>query len=244
VPHSIGLVRYDGFAHAWALDLPGCVAGAPDLDALRGPLDVALAEHVAWLRHHGMDAESDGAWRITEEVDGMALAATGGEWCFDADKQPLDERELRSMLDAAGFTRDDLRAAVDGLPDALLDWDPPVKVVHADPWAPEARTIRGLVRHVLQLEIYYRGSLRDGPAPGIFEAVGDPHSEHRTTRTLFEEMTPEARSRVYRPVHPSRKEPEDWTARKALRRLISHERAHTAEIWQRRAWMVVGVPSQ
>lgn len=243
MPRSIGLVRYDGFVHAWALDLPGCVAGATDVDALRGPLELALAEHIAWLRRHGTDVAHDTTWHIAEEIDGTALASTGGEYCFAADKAPLDEHELRAMLAHAANARDDLLDATAGLPEAVLDWDPAIKVENGDPWAPEARTIRGIARHVLQLEIYYRDSLQDGAASGIFERVADADAEHRTTRALLERLGGDGRSRVYRPVHPGRAEGEDWTVRKVLRRLISHERVHTAEVWQRRSWLLLGVPT-
>jgi hypothetical protein len=35
---------------------------------------------------------------------------------------------------------------------------------------------------------------------------------------------------------------EHWTVRKALRRIISHERFHTKEIEQQLAWLLVGPP--
>jgi hypothetical protein len=35
---------------------------------------------------------------------------------------------------------------------------------------------------------------------------------------------------------------EHWTARKVVRRVIAHERFHTAEIRQRQGWILLGVP--
>ena len=129
------------------------------------------------------------------------------------------------------------------MPDAVLDWVPPLSsVAQFDAWAPEARTIRGIVQHVLQLETYYRAGLADGASTGIFERVGTPQEERERTVALLRSLDDEARSRVYRPVRPGRSTPEDWTVRKVLRRIISHERHHTAEIAQRRAWLLLGVP--
>jgi hypothetical protein len=103
------------------------------------------------------------------------------------------------------------------------------------------RTIRDVARHVLELEVYYRSGLRDGPAAGIFEPVGAPAEEHaarsaaartgrgRTVTELLAGQTGAERAR-------------EWTVRKVLARLISHERVHTAEIWQRRAWVLLGAP--
>jgi hypothetical protein len=36
--------------------------------------------------------------------------------------------------------------------------------------------------------------------------------------------------------------PEQWTVRKVIRRIISHERFHTKEIQQRLSWILLGVP--
>ena len=34
----------------------------------------------------------------------------------------------------------------------------------------------------------------------------------------------------------------EWTARKAIRRILNHQRFHTREIQQRLAWLTLGVP--
>jgi DinB family protein len=134
-------------------------------------------------------------------------------------------------------------SAFEPLPDAVLDWVPPAAAFEKfDPWAPDVRTIRGLLRHVLQFEVYYRDGPRDGAAKGISEQTGDPPAEHARTVQLLRSLTDDGRSRLYRPLRPGQSAPEEWTVRKMLRRTISHERAHTAEIQQRRTWLVLGVP--
>jgi hypothetical protein len=241
--HPVGLVEYEGQVHAWVLDLPGCIAGARDVDALTGPLGLAIAEYKAWLRQHGEQVDDDDAWEISETIDGSALAATGGEWCFEYDKAPMSRDELETLIRYMHHARDDLVAAVEGLPDGVLQWEPPASVLTAaDPWAQEPRTIGGIFEHVLQLEVYYRDGLQDGPSRGIFEKVGDQAAERAATVQLLRGFDDAARSRAYRPVRPGRTAPEDWTVRKVVRRILSHERVHTAEIWQRRSWLLLGVP--
>jgi hypothetical protein len=158
--------------HAWILDLPGCVVGGRDTGELKEMLPLALAEHTAWLRRNGESVEPDGDWNIVEQVDGLALADHGGEFLFDCEREPLRRAELERLLARADWARAELLDSVRDLPDAILDWSPPKSAfTHFDSWAPEVRTIRDLVRHALQLEVYYRGGLHDGPTTGVFEAV-------------------------------------------------------------------------
>jgi hypothetical protein len=64
------------------------------------------------------------------------------------------------------------------------------------------------------------------------------------TLSLLRSLSDEQRARVYRPIRPGVATPGSWTVRKVIRRIISHERAHTAEILQRRTWILLGVPER
>ena len=56
-------------------------------------------------------------------------------------------------------------------------------------------------------------------------------------------LSPGDRGRVFTRRLPWQAEGEErWAPRKVVRRVISHERFHTAEIQQRLAWVLVGVP--
>jgi hypothetical protein len=236
-------VTYAATLHAWVLDLPGAIAGARDIDGLGDVLPLTLAEHVGWLRSHGEHVASTGEWEISERIDGEALAATGGEFVFAYDRAPLTHDELEGLIRRMTWARDDLLAAIDPLPDAVLDWAPPKSAIASfDAWAPEVRTIREIVGHVLQLETYYRDGLRDGPAKGIFEPTGDPESERALTLDRLRALSDDDRSRAWMPVRPGRTAAEEWTARKVVRRIISHERGHAAEVRQRLTWVLLGPP--
>lgn len=241
--HRAGIVRNRNTVHGWVLDLPGCIAGAPKVEELGGPLRLAIAEHIGWLRSHGEQVADDPMWETVEEVDGEALSATGGEFCFHDYRRPTTREDLECSLRLLAYAREELAAATSQLSDAVLDWAPPREAFgHFDTWAPDVRTIRDVARHVLELEVYYRAGLRDGPASGIFEPVGAPWDEHARTVALLRGLGAGALSRSYWPQRPGRRAPEEWTVRKVLARLISHERAHTAEIWQRRSWILLGPP--
>jgi predicted RNase H-like HicB family nuclease len=235
----IGLVALHSQLHAWVLDLPGCLAGGRDVDEIARMLPLAVAEHVAWLRRHGEAIDELEGWQIAETID----AADRPDFLFDADRTPLGSAELETLIARMQYARADLLGAVRDLPDAILDWEPPASAFGTfDPWAPDVKSIRDVVRHVLQLEAYYRDGLRDGEARGIFEDVADAASERERTVAVLRSLSDEERGRVYRPLRPSQAVPEEWTVRKVLRRIISHERAHTAEIIQRRTWILLGPP--
>jgi hypothetical protein len=142
------------------------------------------------------------------------------------------------------LSQEGLRLAAN-LPDELLDWLPHgVTAARADPWAPDIRTIRGILKHALQMEVFYREGLTDGPAAGIFERVGDAESEHVSTLKRLRAAMADGPARVYHPNRPdpgrTAKLPDEWTVRKVIRRVVSHNRAHAAEIVQRRTWVLVG----
>ncbi len=243
--HPVGLVSYGRAIHAWVLDLPGCIAGGRDAEAVAQMLPLAIAEHIAWLRQHGETVDASTAWEAVERIDARTQADADGDFCFADDERPASRGELEAWIARLEFARADLLALVAALPDALLDWTPPRSSVEAfDAWAPETRSIRDVVRHVLSFEIFYRDGLKDGPASGIFEPVADAAKERATTLTLLRSLSDEQRERVYRPVRPGAAAPGRWTVRKVVRRVLAHERAHSAEIQQRRTWILLGVPKR
>lgn len=243
--HPVGLVSYGAEFHAWVLDLPGCIAGGRDAEAVAQKLPLAIAEHAAWLQQHGERVDASTAWEVVERIDAGTQADGDGDFCFADDRRPLPREERETCIARLEFARADLLGLVAALPDVILDWAPPrSSVASFDAWAPETRSIRDIVGHVLSFEIFYRDSLQDGPARGIFEAVADAAAERKTTLALLRSLSDEQRARVYHPVRPGATAPGRWTMRKAMRRMLAHERAHAAEIQQRRTWILLDVPDR
>ena len=215
---------------------------AADRAALDRMIPLALAEHVAWLREHGEDAPAPGPWRVDEEIDATRDASM--DILFAAERDGVGDAELERWIARAGFARAGLLAAFDALPGELRDFAPPAEsMAHVDPWARDPRTARDIITHVLRLEVYYRDALRDGAARGIFEDVADPATERAQTIDILRSVPRSGRARTFAPVRPRATAPERWTLRKVVRRIISHERAHAAELVERRTWAYLGVPA-
>jgi hypothetical protein len=230
--------------HAWGLDLSGLIVGAPDDRALAKALPLSLADHLTWLRCHGENAGDDLSWEVVKEIDGVSFGATGGEFLFEVEKAPVSTADLERLIARLSHARTELMATVEGLPDAILDWEPADDAIgRRDDWAPVGRTIREIFTHALQLEAYYRDGLRDGPSGAIFGPVGDPDAERALTVDGLRALSAADRSRVWVPVRPGRQKPEPWTVRKVVRRVIAHARMHAAEITKRRTWLLLGVPT-
>ena len=245
VSHPFTVARYPGFLLAWSQDWPGLLSGAATHELLTESLPRALVEFRAWLESHGESGPEGVAWHTSETLDGAAFDRRDA--CHPADRAPLSQAEFEQYLRHIQLAQDDLLKAA-ALPAELLDWRPRgLAVENPDPWAPDARTIRGILIHALQFEIFYREGLRDGGAAGIFEPVASPPEETARTREVLATASVSDINRLFHPQRPHASlglaEPGEWTVRKTLRRLISHNRAHAAEILQRRTWVLLGAPA-
>lgn len=223
---------------AWVFDLPGCCAIGRSDDEVRSLLPLVIAEHAAWLTGHGIAIENPdpAAFSIVETI----VLEVAEERCFADDKAPLNVNELTVAINRLGFSRQELLGITRQLPDILLDWRPPTSSVSVDAWEPEARTIREILNHVASTEGYYRRSLY-ASEPRKMEA--EPQSlflQRERVLARLRELGAQPENALFHSVW--RSEPEAWTVRKALRRLIWHERFHTREIEQRLAWLSLGVP--
>jgi hypothetical protein len=244
-PFRIGLSVSDSVS-AFVFDLPGCAVNAVDSAALLELLPVTIAEHLWWLQHHGNDAVVPGAleFDVVEEVRADAVEAADAEFCFDDDRRPLGGDEIADAVRVMEYARTDLLSAIEGLPDAVLDWRPPASAMaRIDEWKPRPLTIREIVKDIAGADHYYRTGLRDDtPLPDRDDELHDVSTQRARVISALQSLAPQDRARVFRPQRPWQSTPEEWTARKMMRRLISHERFHTAEIRQRLSWLLLGVP--
>ena len=230
--------RPDGSADAWAVDLPGCRAAAGSLRDVIDLLPVVVGDHLAWLASHGEAVSPSGPhdFKVIEETEAR------GEFTFEADRVPMSRDELERAITQAGYAHADLLSLSLSLPDVVLDWVPPASAVKIDQIFPDVRSMRMMLEHLATTEAhYYVGNLNDEPRPG-------PPSEpppklgqlHSSTASRLRALPDESLGRLFRRTGP-RGEME-WTARKVVRRIISHKRFHTREIEQRLCWLTLGVP--
>ena len=246
--YHVGLTTGTGGVEACVFDLPGCRTVAPDRQAVLALVPVAIAEHLSWLCGHGEVVRDDSPFKleVTEEVDVTTLLdVADGEFVFQDDLRPVTEEEMGSAVRRMGFARQDLLKLVGPLPEPVLDWHlPPTAAVRVDDWAPEVRSIRGIVEHIANADGYYAANVGDTPWPRMGDAErADLLGQRQRAIDRLRALTAEERSQLFQRRQPWQKEGhEHWTVRKALRRFVEHERFHTREIEQRLAWLLLGVP--
>jgi predicted RNase H-like HicB family nuclease len=239
------LTRYDvylevgdgGVSMAHVLQLPGCAAGGASLDEAMANVVTAIADYYDWLGRHG-DPVSDGTSAITidlvEVTRGLGPFQRGDKAAlFGPDREPLSRDELETCLRYAGYSRDDLLTLTRRLPDVVLDWRPGLDGPHAH----EAMTIREILRHTGNAEEWFASRLvhpdrlpvqwQDDDQLPVFEFLT---MERRTVTALLRELTDAEREAVSYPTWFTDHPDEPWTARKALRRLLEHEREHARHI--------------
>jgi uncharacterized damage-inducible protein DinB/predicted RNase H-like HicB family nuclease len=229
----------DGRCMAHVLDLPGCIVRAPSRDEALRRLPDAIRDYHAWLRRHGEPA-TPGEEPVEVEVAGESTGfgpfdPGDAAALFPPDREPVTQEGMEHLFRLMAHTRADLLALVrdpstgsgQALPDEVLDWQP----------GPQSFSIRRLLRHVGNAEEWYVSRLvppetlppeweHDEELP-IFEFL---EMERRTAVAWLRQLTDEERSGVFYPTHWTQHPEEPWTARKALRRFLEHEREHTAQV--------------
>lgn len=221
----------DGDCMAHVLDLPGCFVRAPGRDAALRRLPAAIRAHLAWLSDHGEPAPADAGTvevRVADTVTGLGPFDPGDAAAlFPPEREPISSQKMEHYFRLMAFSRADLLNLVRDLADDVLDWVPD----------PASYSIRRLLRHVGNAEEWYVSRLVPPETlPSEWEGDEDLpvleflEMERRTAAERLRQLDEEQRSAV---VHPSRwtEHPEEaWTARKALRRFVEHEREHTAQV--------------
>jgi len=233
--HRVSIVkRADGSADAWVVDLPGCRAAAGRLSDALALLPVVVGDHLAWLAGHGEPVEPGAAfeYEVTDETERR------GDIALESDREPMSRAELNRAIDHAGYAHSDLVARLENLPDVVLDWVPPASAVKIDQIFPDVRSMRDMLAHLTTVETnYYVGSLSDEAPHAVLPTLPELHE---LTAKRLHALPEESLGRVFTRTGP-RGETE-WTARKVMRRIISHKRFHTREIEQRLSWLTLGVP--
>lgn len=241
--YHVGLATGEAGVEAIVFDLPGCQCVAADDAAVRELVPVVIAEHIAWLDEHG-DVTRDAfpfEFEVCERVDVRDWAEP--DYCFDDDLRPVSVQEVETAIRRLGYARQDLLQLIRPLPNAVLDWEPPISALAGlDFWAPEVRSIRAVLNHVAGAEAWKLRNLN-----AVFGDTAVPAVDLFETRRLMLErlrsLTEEERSGVVSWAHRGRV-PGRWTVRKALRGGVHHERFHTKEIEQRLAWLLLGAPGK
>jgi uncharacterized damage-inducible protein DinB/predicted RNase H-like HicB family nuclease len=221
----------DGRCLAHVLDLPGCIVRASSRREALDELPQAIRDHCDWLHRHGEAAPRTGKSiqiEVAEEISGSGPFDPGDAAAlFAPDLDPIPPDEMERYLRLMGYARADLLALVKGLSDEVLDWQ----------WDSRVFSIRHVLRHLGNAEEWYVSRLV--PPETLPPAWDDDESlptfeflevERRTAMARLRQLTEAERSEVFYPTRWTEHPEEAWTARKALRRALEHERQHTAQV--------------
>ena len=140
---------------------------------------------------------------------------------LDADRAPLSETEWRSLESWLENSRQDVLAFLQGTQDVSLDWTP-----EGSP-----RSIQENIFHLAYVELMYAFWTFDHHSrEGLVEFL---EWTRRVALERMRELAGRADARVTLADWSGATELEEWTARKAARRLIWHERLHLRSMERR-----------
>ena len=130
-------------------------------------------------------------------------------------------------LPGCAESRADLLALVRNLPNEALDRQP----------EGYPQPIRAILRHIGNAEEWYASRVvpaeelpKEWENDARMEIFSFLDMERRTVSALFRALSAQDRAQVFHPARWTRHPEEAWTARKALRRLLEHEREHTGHL--------------
>jgi predicted RNase H-like HicB family nuclease len=223
----------EGECLAHVLELPGCVLRTASEETAQARLPATIHDHLAWLRRHGEvvdDPPEPITIQIRDTSHGFGPFRRGDRAAlFPPDHRPLSRAELEHHLRLATHTRADLLASLTSVEDEVLDWQP----------TPDEMSVRAILRHVGNTEQWYVSRLvppetlppewADDDQLPLFPFLD---MERRTALERLRRLTDDELAATFYPTHWTDHPHEPWTARKALRRLLEHEREHTAHIAQ------------
>jgi hypothetical protein len=122
LPHAVFVetdVDDGGTAVAFAGELPGCAAVAPDATQAVARVPARVTAFVAWLRSHGEPiTEPVGNWYEVERAPAVPNGAARRRAGFSLDELPPSATELETWLRWAELAREDLAAVLDAHPEA------------------------------------------------------------------------------------------------------------------------------
>ncbi len=220
-----------GECMAHVLALPGCFARAYNQEEALAALPNAVRAYCAWLRQHGdgvPERVEPISLRVAETSTGFVPFWRGSKAAlFAPDRVPVSRDEMESYFRRAAYARTDLLALVRSLSDEMLDWK-------ADQ---ESMSIREILRHIGNAEEWYVSRVVD-PTTLPSEWVHDAdlpifeflEMERRTALDRLHQLTDRELAEILFPTQWTNHPDELWTARKALRRFLEHEREHTGHI--------------
>lgn len=210
---------------AFGLDFLGFTTWAESEPDVIARIPARFADYCGWRARHGLAVACD---EPKVEIVGRFV---GDELLLPPDHEPAQPSEIQLAIRLLACSRADLVAQLEAAPEAALDWDPPYRRFAS--WA-TWRTIRENLAHIANTEThYYARNVGYEPV----SAPADPHGDWRTFlprsrsyASAFLEGLASSADRCRLRISGHGSAVEGWSVRKALRRLVSHERTHAKSI--------------
>jgi predicted RNase H-like HicB family nuclease len=201
----------DGSYLAWVHELPGCFARGASREEVKEQLPTAIRAFLDWLRAAGEEVEDDEGFVVVEEVESAIDSSEDTEVLLEPDREPLTQADWETIERWLSHSRRDLiewlgRGSLESIPEG------------------ETRTVRELLVHIAFVELMYSAwtfDLHDR------EGLRDFLDWTRViTRARMRALAVRDDGSVTQADWAGAPRPEPWTARKAARRLLWHERLH------------------
>jgi len=214
--------------NAWSLDYLGFATWAPTRDEVLRRVPIKFVEYQEWLRQHQHVVQPTTQLLTNEYLAEQIIIVeevSGDEIVFTHDLGNASRSEIMLCSRLLDYSRNDLLDTVAGLPDSVLDWDPPYRQFAS--WA-RWRTIRQILQHIAVTEIAYYLPAIGYTGITAFDYGTDWLQQLAVTRAetkQFLHQLADAEDRARVTIGE-----EIWSVRKVLRRLVRHELLHLKSI--------------
>ncbi|MCX7622791.1 MAG: type II toxin-antitoxin system HicB family antitoxin [Thermomicrobium sp.] len=216
VPWRLLAERWEASWLGYVVELPGCQFAASTLDELLARAPEAIAQHLAWLRGHGLQAIERSPERFVLVETAEALPDGRGP-LFEGDRRSLSEGELQSALRVGDAALVDLVA----LTERTDGWERLPEAAR-----PTGRTPPEILQHVAERDRWYAARL--APDAGALALPVDPiEALERAAQTFVSVVR--AWWAIWKQTVVER-DGERWTVAKVLRRRTGHLREHARQL--------------
>ena len=209
----------DGSCLAWVHELPGCFVRAAGRDDALDRLPETIRSFLAWLREAGEEVEAGDEVdvAVVEEVESVVETSEDTEALVAADRRPLTPADWATVERWLIHSRREVQQAVSAL-GGQLERRP----------AATGRTVREELIHIAFVELMYAAWTFDLRSPNGLADFLAWTRDVAVTRMRF--LADHDDGSVTSAEWAGAPRPEEWTARKAARRLIWHERLHAPSL--------------
>ncbi|MBI3934783.1 MAG: type II toxin-antitoxin system HicB family antitoxin [Acidobacteria bacterium] len=208
---------------AWIVQLPGCFARARTREEISAKLPAAIRDFLEWRRRNGesVDIDEVGFEIVSSEMTPGVATEGDTSILLDADRAPLSEAEWGRIESWLDDSRRDLLDFLRRWSDESLNWVP-----EGSP-----RSLQQNLSHLAFVEFMYAAWTFDlHSVRGLEDFLA---WTRRVASERMRELAARRDDRLTAADWAGASEPEEWTPRKAARRLLWHERLHLRSMQRR-----------